>query len=212
MAGFDNGTLQGGIAFQTKQFGAILRGFGPPVPQAGLVGDVYIDVTTWQLFEKRSSDSGGDVDPWGHYLFVVPGLYRTSLKWFGAAAPTNDVGVVGDYFLHWAAYPNYGVQPAIYGPKQWTGWPNNGDGPGTAVATGYGATVLPVGLTAEGATATDKQASQLLAVGLLAEYVVPVPVTSGDGDTVGQLGLQSGPTLVQVSINSLYTAEDSHSI
>ena len=49
MAGFDNGTLQSGIYFQTKQLGSILRGFGPPVPQAGVVGDVFIDVQTWYL-------------------------------------------------------------------------------------------------------------------------------------------------------------------
>jgi hypothetical protein len=209
MAGFDNGTSQG-VFFQAKQFGAILRGFGPPVPQAGVVGDVYIDNLTFQLYEKRSPDAGGDVDPWGHYIFVVPATYRTSLKWFGATPPTNDVGNVGDYFLHWAGYPNYGVQPAVYGPKVWGGWPNNGDGPGTVV-TG-GGSVLPRGLLADGATVTDMVASSLIAEGLLAETVIPVPVTAADNDPVLQLGAQSGPTQLSVTLNSLYTAEDSHAI
>lgn len=212
MSGFDNGTLQGGVFFQAKQFGSILRGFGPPVPQAGVVGDLYIDVQTWYLYEKRSPDAGGDVDPWGHYLFQVPPLYRTSLKWFGSSPPMNDIGVVGDYFLAWGGYSNYGMQPSIYGPKQWTGWPSNGDGPGTVIASGYGAIVRQVGLTGEGANLADASSTQLVALGLLAEYVIPAAVTMNDLDPVAQLGLQSGPTLVQVSINSLYTAEDEHAI
>jgi hypothetical protein len=211
MSGFDNGSLFGGISQQVKQHGSILRGFGPPVPQAGVVGDLYIDVLSWQLFEKRSPDSGGDVDPWGHYLFVVPALYRNSLKWFGETAPTNDLGVVGDYYMLWGGYPNYGMQPAIFGPKQWSGWPSNGDGPGTVIATGY-ATVGQLGLLAEGASLTDKQLNQLIAAGLTGEFVIPVAVTANELDPVGQLGLTSGPSLVAVTLNSLYTAEDGHSI
>jgi hypothetical protein len=211
MSGFDNGSLFGGISHQVKQHGSILRGYGPPVPQAGVVGDLYIDVVSWQLFEKRSPDSGGDVDPWGHYLFVVPGLYRNSLKFFGESAPTNDLGVVGDYYMLWGGYPNYGLQPAIFGPKQWSGWPSNGDGPGTVIATGYGA-VIRAGLTSEGSSVTDKQLTQLIAAGLLAEFTIPAAVTANEGDSVGQVGLQSGPTLVSVTLNALYTAEDGHAI
>lgn len=125
MSGFDNGTLQGGVFFQAKQFGSLLRGFGPPVPQAGVVGDVYIDTTSWQLFSKRSTDSAADVDPWGHYIFVVPVTYRNRLKWFVPSAPTNDVGIDGDYCLLWAGYPNYGLQPSIFGPKAAGAWPAN---------------------------------------------------------------------------------------
>lgn len=125
MSGFDNGTLQGGVFAQTKQFGSIIRGFGPPVPQAGLVGDLYIDVQTWQLFTKRSTDAGGDLDPWGHYLFVIPGTYQLRLKWFISSKPTNDIGIDGDYALLWGGYPNYGLQPLIYGPKAAGAWPAN---------------------------------------------------------------------------------------
>lgn len=125
MSGFDNGTLQGGVYFQTKQFGSILRGFGPPVPQAGVVGDLYIDAQTFNLFNKRSTDAAGDVDPWGHYLFVVPAPYQTRLKWFSSYAPTPDVGIDGDYCLLWGGYPNYGIQPMIYGPKAAGVWPTN---------------------------------------------------------------------------------------
>lgn len=125
MSGFDNGTLQGGIYFQAKQFGSILRGFGPPVPQAGVIGDLYVDTLTFELYNKRSTDASADVDPWGHYLFVVPVTYQTRLKWFSAYAPTPDVGINGDYALLWGGYPNYGIQPMIYGPKAAGAWPAN---------------------------------------------------------------------------------------
>jgi hypothetical protein len=55
-------------------------------------------------------------------------------------------------------------------------------------------------------------ASSLIAEGLLAETVIPVPVTAADNDPVLQLGAQSGPTQLSVTLNSLYTAEDSHAI
>lgn len=125
MAGFDNGTLQSGIFAQAKQFGSILRGFGPPVPQAGVVGDLYLDVQTWELYTKRSTDASGDVDPWGHYLFIVPVTYQATLKWFLPSAPTSDIGVNGDYCLLWGGYPNYGLQPSIFGPKSAGAWPAN---------------------------------------------------------------------------------------
>lgn len=123
MSGFDNGTLQSGISMQSKQFGSILRGMGPPMPQAGVVGDLYIDILTFQLFSKRSTDAAADVDPWGHYLFVIPNTYQAQLKWFSAYAPTNDVGINGDYCLLWGGYPNYGLQPSIFGPKAAGAWP-----------------------------------------------------------------------------------------
>lgn len=123
MAGFDNGTMQGGVFAQTKQFGSVLRGNGAPVPQAGVVGDLYVDEQTWQLFNKRYASDG--VDPWGHYLFVVPVTYQARLKWFVSSAPGKDIGVNGDYALLWGGYPNYGLQPSIYGPKAAGAWPAN---------------------------------------------------------------------------------------
>ncbi len=202
MSGFDNGSMQSGIYAQAKQFGSILRGFGPPVPQAGVTGDLYIDNTTFELFEKREING---LDDWGHYLWVVPALYHTTLKWFGPNGPSNEIGIVGDYFLQWAGYPNYGMIPLIWGPKTWTGWPENGDGPGTVIV---GSNVLPIGLLSEGAPLTDTQLSRLIAVGLLSEYIIPVPVTANPGDPVLELGLQSSGDLVTVTINNLYTAED----
>lgn len=212
MSGFDNGTIQGGVYFQAKQYGSIIRGFGPPVPQAGVVGDVYIDTQTFNLFTKRSPDSGGDVDPWGHFLFVVPATYRTALKWFGSSAPTNDIGIAGDYYLLWGGWQNYGLQPSIYGPKQATSWPENGVGPDTSIAVAGAGTVLPVGLSAEGAPITDSPSTQLIVTGLVDEYVLGFPVTATAGSPVSQLGLQSGPAAVAVTLNTLYTAEDEHAI
>lgn len=194
--------------FQAKQFGSILRGFGPPVPQAGVVGDLYIDVQTWNLYAKRSPDSGGDVDPWGHFLFVVPLAYRTTLKWFSSYAPTNDIGVTGDYCLLWGGWSNYGMQPSIYGPKQAAGWPENGEGPNVPVVNA--GVVIPVGLTGEGATVTDSSSTQLIATGMTSEVILAVPAL-GIG-SVEQLGLQSGPANVAVTLNPLYTAEDQHAV
>lgn len=208
MSGFDNGTLQSGLMFQTKQFGSILRGFGPPVPQAGVVGDIYIDVQTWQLFNKRAVD---DVDPWGHYLFIVPAPYRATLKWFGSSAPTADIGIAGDYCLLWGGYANYGMQPALYGPKQATEWPENGNGANVTIAA-PGNTVIPIGLTDEGAAIPDSSSTQLIVVGLTDEYVLPVPISAAAGEAVMQLGLQSGPAAVSVTLNPLYTADDEHAV
>jgi hypothetical protein len=122
MAGFDNGTLQGGIFAQAKQFGSVLRGFGPPTPEAGVVGDLYLDVQTWFLYNKRVTN---DPSPWGHYLFLVPVTYQAQLKWFSAYPPTNDIGINGDYCLLWGGYPNYGLQPTIFGPKAAGAWPTS---------------------------------------------------------------------------------------
>lgn len=212
MSGFDNGTLQGGVFFQAKQFGGIMRGFGPPVPQSGVIGDLYIDVQTWQLFNKRSAGSGDGIDPWGHYLFIVPIAYRTALKWFSAFAPGDDVGVTGDYCLAWAGWSNYGMQPSIYGPKQVTGWPENGNGPNVTIAAAGAGTVLPVGLSGEGAALPESNSTQLVVVGLLDEYILGVPVRALAGDPVTQQGLQSGPAAVAVALNALYTAEDQHAL
>lgn len=209
MSGFDNGTLQNGVFFQAKQFGSILRGFGPPVPEAGVVGDVYIDVQTWFLYCKRSTNN---TDPWGRYLFLVPAAYRTQLKWFSAYAPTNDIGIAGDYCLLWGGWTNYGLQPSVYGPKQATTWPENGEGVNTSIAAAGAGTVLPVGLTDEGATLPASSSTQLIVVGLLDEYILAVPVTANAGDPVLQLGLQSGPAAVAVNINPLYTAQDQHGV
>lgn len=123
MSGFDNGTLQGGIFAQTKQFGPVLRGNGPPVPQAGVLGDLYMDALTFELYMKRAVPSG--VDPWGHYLFVVPLAYRATLRFFSSTRPVSSLGANGDYCLLWGGYPNYGIQPSFYGPKAAGAWPAN---------------------------------------------------------------------------------------
>src|SRR4051812_26105683 len=79
VSGFDTGLPGTSVPFMAKQFGPILRGFGPPVPQACVVGELYIDNVTFELFEKREING---LDAWGHYLWIVPTLYRTTLKWF----------------------------------------------------------------------------------------------------------------------------------
>lgn len=209
MSGFDNGAARGSVVFQAKQFGSILRGYGPPVPQAGIFGDVYIDVQTWFLYSKRSADG---TDPWGHYLFEVPATYRTQLKFFSSSAPDDEVGIAGDYCLLWGGYANYGVSPSIYGPKQATGWPENGDGGTIPIAAAGAGTVLPVGLEDEGAAVPDSPSTQLVVVGLTSEYIIPIPVLAGAGEPVMQQGLQSGPAAVTANVNPLYSATDTHGV
>jgi hypothetical protein len=213
VTGFDQGTSQGGVYFQVKQFGSILRGFGPPVPQAGVMGDLYIDQVAWTLYTKRSSDAGSDVDPWGHYLFVVPLTYQAQLKWFSTSLPDDSVGVTGDYCLSWAGFGNYGLQPSIYGPKNVSGtWPQSGNGPNTTLAAVGAGFVFPLGLADEGSQVAYSKSTQLIVVGLVDEYVLATPVSNIAGTVVREVGLQSLPTPITVVLNALYTAEDSHAV
>lgn len=212
MGGFDNGSLQGGLFFQAKQFGPVLRGLGPPVPGAGVVGDLYLDTQTWFLYTKRSTASGDDVDPWGHYLFQVPVTYRNTLKWFSPRLPTDDIGVQGDYALLWAGFGNYGLQPYIFGPKLATVWPENGEGSATiAWDLAFLNTALPVGISDEGAALAFSSTTSAILVGLAEEYVEPL-YTVDLTAAVYQLGQPQGPAAVAVTLNSLYTAEDTHSL
>lgn len=213
MAGFDNGTAQSGLFAQAKQLAAVLRGTGPPVPMAGNVGDLYIDTQTWFLYEKRSNGLGDDdPDPWGHYLFAVPATYQSGLKWFTAALPTSDFGVVGDYCLLWAGFPNYGMQPSIFGPKAAYGWFENGEGPDTLLDGPYAGYALPAGLTDEGTPIAYSNVTRLIVAGVGEEYVLPFPVLADNGTPVGQIGVQSQPANVVVTLNPLYTAIDQHAV
>lgn len=214
IGGFDTGAQQGSVYFQAKQFGSILRGSGPPVPQAGVVGDVYVDTVAWQLYAKRSNDAGGSVDPWGHYLFAVPATYQAQLKWFGTALPGDSIGVAGDYCLSWAGFGNYGLNPvSIYGPKNASGtWSESGSGPNTTLAVAGAGFVFPLGLNGEGPQTAYSRSTQLIVAGFSDEYVLPMPVANVAGTVVGQVGLQSPPTPVAVALNYLHTAEDAHSL
>ncbi len=207
MTGFDNGTQQQGIFAQAKQFGSILRGNGPPVPQAGVVGDLYLDVQTWFLYEKRSAQA---TDPWGHYLFEVANTYQSGLKWFSSSLPTNDFGVDGDYCLLWAGFNNYGLQPSICGPKANNCWPESGDGPDILLDAAYAGYELPVGVSDEGTALAFSNSWQLIVAGEDDEYILSVPVSQLPNTSVLQAGLQSAPNIIAVDLDPLYTAIDKH--
>lgn len=206
MAGFDNGNAQSGLSAQAKQFGSVLRGSGPPVPQAGVLGDLYIDVQTWALYEKQATDQ------WGNYLFTVPATYQNTLKWFSAYLPGNDVGVNGDYCLLWSGFGNYGLQPSIFGPKANGCWPESGNGPDTLLDPTYAGYELPTGLSDEGAVVAFSASTQLIVAGLSDEYIISVPVLAVGNTPISQVGLQSTPITVAVALNATYTAEDRHVI
>lgn len=209
MSGFDNGTAQGGIAAQAKQFGSILRGYGPPVPQAGVVGDLYLDVQTWFLYEKRNVNA---LDPWGHHLFAVPEDYQDSLKWFSAFPPSNGFGADGDYCLAWGGYNNYGLQPSVYGPKADGCWPEIGDGPDILLDPTYAGYTLPAGVSDEGAAITFSNSWQLVVAGLDTEYVMSLPVSQLPNAPSTEIGLLSYPANIEIPYNPLYTAEDTHAV
>lgn len=209
MTGFDNGTLQSGVFAQTKQFGSVLRGFGPPVPTAGAVGDAYMDVQTGFFYVKRSNN---DVDPWGDYLLQIPVAYQPALKWFSAYAPTNDFGVTGDYCIALAGYANYGTEPSLYGPKAAYGWSEIGEGPSVSIDPVYAGAVLSAGLTDEGAALPFSTSTQLVVIGLLDEYILALPVLDDAGTPVSQLGLPAGPVQVPMPLNPLYTANNEHTV
>jgi hypothetical protein len=222
VSGFDNGTGQSGINFQVKQFGKILLGMGPPVPQAGVMGDLYIDTQQSFLYSKRSTEAGGGTDPWGHYLFQVPAPFNATLKWFAASPPTNDMGVTGDYCLLWAGFGDYGLQPLIYGPKTNSGWPENGEGPQTQIDPAFGGTLFPqsvaqigqIGVADEGPNLFTSTSSQEIVTGVTVddEFVFSIPVTYNGNDPVFAAGVQGLPAAVAVTLNPLYTAQDAHGV
>lgn len=209
MAGFDNGTAQGGVFAQAKQFGSILRGSGPPLPAAGVVGDLYIDTQAWFLYEKRSAEA---TDPWGHYLFAVPAQYQSGLNWFSSSLPANNFGVNGDYCLLWAGFNNYGLQPSICGPNTNGCWPESGDGLDLLLNPTYVGYSLPAGELDEGAPIAFSNSWQLIVAGLDTEYVLPIPVLQMTGTSVIERGLQSASAVVDLALNPLYTSEDEHAI
>lgn len=210
MGGFDNGSLWGGIRAQTKQLGPILRGLGPPAPQAGVIGDLYIDTQTFFLYGKRAAE---ETDPWGHYLFQVPAAYRDTLKWFSSAMPDGNIGVAGDYCLLWGGYNNYGVEPLVYGPRAASGWPESGNGPDLLLDSAYAGYELPVGLSDEGSPIAFSASSQLVVAGLSDEYILAIPVAQIANSLVTDDGLLSTPIpMPGVVINPLYTAIDGHAV
>lgn len=206
MSGFDDGSSDSVFA-QAKQFGSILRGFGPPVPQAGVVGDLYLDTQTFFLYVKREQQS---TDPWGHYLFAVPLAYQSGLKWLSSFLPTNDFGVNGDYCLLWSGFGNYGLQPSICGPMASSCWPESGDGPDLLLDAAYAGYSLPEGLSDEGTAIAFSNSWQLIVVGLDTEYIMSIPVLQLGGTTFLQRGLQSTPAVVAVALDPLYSAVDKH--
>ena len=210
MGGYDNGSLWGGIRAQTKQLGPILRGLGPPLPLAGVVGDLYIDTQTFFLYAKRAAE---ETDPWGHYLFEVPVAYQNTLKWFSTSLPDDSIGVAGDYCLLWGGYGDYGVEPFVYGPKVGGSWPESGNGPDLLLDPAYVGYALPVGLADEGTPIAYSTSSQLVVAGLADEYILAIPVAQIPDSPVTDLGLLSMPApMAGVAINPLYTATDSHAV
>lgn len=133
----------------------------------------------------------------------MPEAYRTSLKWFAASPPANNLGIEGDYCLLWGTFANYGTRTSIYGPKMAAGWPENGEGGFVPIAP-PGTDVLQIGLLGEGPTIPESTSTQLIAVGLDSEVILAIPVNTGG--PVQNIGLQSGPAQLDVVISSGFDA------
>jgi hypothetical protein len=101
------------------------------------------------------------------------------------------------------------MQLTVWGPKGWAGWPENGTGTSVVIVDGA---VHQFGLLDEGPNKTDMALTQLLAIGLFEEYVIPALVTADINDSVVRLGVQTTGKLVTTPLNNLYTAEDGHAI
>jgi len=108
--------------------GTILSGVGTPDNSVGSNGDFYLDTSTWMLYGPKANDTwptgvalvsqpsgggsggtgggGGTAGNGGHILY-------------GSGAPTDGIGVDGDFYFDTTT-------STLYGPKQDGKWPTSG--------------------------------------------------------------------------------------
>lgn len=169
--------------------GLIMRGEGPPGPNIGYVGSIYIDNNSRQIYMKRFP-FGHKANPWcNHFMTLPDNSVFYNLKWFGASRPSNSLGVDGDHYLMWDC-DAYSLVPRVFGPKTDGRWPENAIGPEVCATTDL-ATVLSIGLEApDGSADTIDYAQALIHAGLIDETqyadITPFRCTTSIGlDTSG---------------------------
>jgi hypothetical protein len=182
--------------------GAILRGSGPPSPAVGHRGNVYIDVTTWNLYQRRQASG---LDPWGFPLFTVPEPYRYSATHYGPGLPASNIGNIGDYYFQWGC-DSAGVFPFVHGPKAPEGWPGSADGTPRPVAQ---TNILPIGLLDEGAPIAFPSVVSVLYLGLADELVSGV---AAEVATVLPIGVSASGFVLDATLNPQAFAEAEHAV
>lgn len=121
--------LGGGTGSSGPGGGTVLTGAGAPDNSVGNNGDFYLDTNTWTLYGPKANDQwpagvslvgqsgsggtggtggtgGGTVGNGGHILY-------------GSGAPTDSIGVDGDFYFDTST-------STMYGPKQDGKWPTTG--------------------------------------------------------------------------------------
>lgn len=171
--------------------GAIMRGEGPPHPNRGHVGNVYIDTTTWFLYVRRFCDGA---PTWGNWVFQVPTTIRYSVQWYCSGFPSDALGRPGDYAFVWDC-GTFSLVPHVFGPKTDT-WPEAGDGPAFDIDTsGFYA----IGHLGEDTTLQAFPSQFIQAIGMLGEqgdvgdYIAPL--NSGQMIGLGSMGRDMMATL-----------------
>jgi len=127
------GVPMGGGSGSGTGGGVVLTGAGAPANSLGNNGDYYLDTNTWTLYGPKAND----VWPAGVTLVTQPGgsggtgggtgggtAGNGGHILYGSGAPTDDIGVDGDFYFDTAT-------GTLYGPKAGGKWPTSGVTAGT---------------------------------------------------------------------------------
>lgn len=126
------GVQMGGGTGSGTGGGVVLTGAGAPANSVGNNGDYYLDTDTWTLYGPKAND----VWPAGVSLVTQPGgsggtggtgggtAGNGGHILYGSGAPTDDIGVDGDFYFDTTT-------STLYGPKAGGKWPTSGVSMGT---------------------------------------------------------------------------------
>lgn len=126
------GVQMGGGTGSGTGGGVVLTGAGAPANSVGNNGDYYLDTNTWTLYGPKVND----VWPAGVTLVTQPGgsggtggtgggtAGNGGHILYGSGAPTDDIGVDGDFYFDTTT-------STLYGPKAGGKWPTSGVTMGT---------------------------------------------------------------------------------
>jgi hypothetical protein len=99
---------------------SVLSGTGAPGAGVGTNGDFYIDTTAWDIYGPKNAGAWGSptslIGPQGvQGIQGNPGVDGKTIR-YGTGAPSNALGVDGDFYI--ATDTNF-----MYGPKASGAWP-----------------------------------------------------------------------------------------